>query len=37
METKLQKISLVVQWSELLTTGHEVPGSIPGSVMEIFP
>ena len=28
--------SLVVQWSELLTTDHEVPGSIPGSTMGIF-
>ena len=29
--------SLVVWWSELLTTKHEVPGSIPGSTMGIFP
>ena len=29
--------SLVVWWSELLTTNHEVPGSIPGSTMGIFP
>ena len=29
--------SLVVWWSELLTTYHEVPGSIPGSTMGIFP
>ena len=28
---------LVVWWSELLTTNHEVPGSIPGSIMGIFP
>ena len=28
--------SLVVWWSELLTTNHEVPGSIPGSTMGIF-
>ena len=28
--------SLVFQWSELLTTNHEVPGSIPGSTMGIF-
>ena len=28
--------SLVVEWSELLTTNHEVPGSIPGSNMGIF-
>ena len=24
---------LVAWWSELLTTNHEVPGSIPGSTM----
>ena len=29
--------SLVVGWSELLSTNHEVPGSIPGSTMGIFP
>ena len=29
--------SLVVQWSESLTTNHEVPGSIPGSTVGIFP
>jgi hypothetical protein len=29
--------SLVVKWSEFLTTDHEVPGSIPGSAMGIFP
>ena len=29
--------SLVVWWSELLTTNHEVPGSIPGSTIGIFP
>ena len=29
--------SLVVSWSELLSTNHEVPGSIPGSTMGIFP
>ena len=28
--------SLVVQWSESLTTNHEVPGSIPGSTVGIF-
>jgi hypothetical protein len=28
--------SLVVWWSELPTTNHEVPGSIPGSTMGIF-
>ena len=28
--------SLVVWWSELLTTNHEVLGSIPGSTMGIF-
>ena len=27
---------LVVQWSESLTTNHEVPGSIPGSTLGIF-
>ena len=27
---------LVVWWSELLATNHEVPGSIPGSAMGIF-
>ena len=27
---------LVVEWSELLTTNHEVPGSIPGSTMGIL-
>jgi len=27
----------VVWWSELLTTNHEVPGSIPGYTMGIFP
>ena len=31
------KTSLVVWWSELLNTNLEVPGSIPGSTMEIFP
>jgi hypothetical protein len=29
--------SLVVYLSEFLTTDHEVPGSIPGSAMGIFP
>ena len=29
--------SLVVWWSGSLTTNHEVPGSIPGSTMGIFP
>jgi hypothetical protein len=24
-------------WSEILTTNHEVPGSIPGSTVGIFP
>jgi hypothetical protein len=28
--------SLVVWWSQLLTTNHEVQGSIPGSTMGIF-
>ena len=27
---------LVVQWSELLITNHEVPGLIPGSTMGIY-
>ena len=30
------RTSLVVQWSESLTTNHEVPGSIPGSTVGIF-
>jgi hypothetical protein len=29
--------SLVAWCSELLTTNHEVPGSIPGSAVGIFP
>ena len=29
--------SLMAWWSELLTTNHEVPGSIPGSTMCVFP
>ena len=29
--------SLVVWWSHLLTPNHEVPNSIPGSTMGIFP
>ena len=29
--------SLVAWWSELLTTNHEVPGSIPGFTMCVFP
>ena len=32
-----QVTSLVVYWSESLTTNHEVPGSIPGSTVGIFP
>ena len=28
--------SLVVLWSESLTTNHEAPGSIPGSTVGIF-
>ena len=32
-----QRTSLVVWWSDLLTTNYEVPGSIPGSTMGIFP
>jgi len=27
----------VVYWSESLTINHEVPGSIPGSTVGIFP
>ena len=33
----LELTSLVTWWSELLTTNHEVPGSIPGSTMCVFP
>ena len=33
----LNQTSLVAWWSELLTTNHEVPGSIPGSNMCVFP
>ena len=33
----LNLTSLVVQWSRFLTTKHEVPCSIPGSNMGIFP
>jgi len=29
--------SLVVWWSESLTTNHEVPGSVLGSTVGIFP
>jgi hypothetical protein len=29
--------SLVAWWSGLLTTRHEVPGSIPGPAVGIFP
>jgi hypothetical protein len=29
--------SLVAWWSGLLTTSHEVPGSIPGPAVGIFP
>jgi hypothetical protein len=29
--------SLVVYWSEFLTTDYEVPGSVPGSTVGIFP
>ena len=35
--TTFIRISLVVWWSELLTTNNEVPGSIPGPTMGIFP
>ena len=34
--SKRKETSLVVQWSESLTTNHEVPGSIPGSTVGIF-
>ena len=34
---KCRETSLVVQWSESLPTNHEVPGSIPGSTVRIFP
>jgi hypothetical protein len=35
--THFQRMTcLVVEWLELLATNHEVPGSIPGSTMEIF-
>ena len=33
---KMATTSLVAWWSELLTTNHEVTGSIPGSTMGIF-
>ena len=29
--------SIAVYWSESLPTNHEVPGSIPGSTVGIFP
>jgi len=32
-----QLTSLVAWWSELLTTNHEVPDSIPGSTICVFP
>jgi hypothetical protein len=32
-----QLTSLMAWWSELLTTNHEVLGSIPGSAVGIFP
>jgi hypothetical protein len=34
--TIMGQTSLVVWWSELLTTNHEVPGLIPGCTMVIF-
>jgi len=38
MHTNYYKMtSLVVYWSESLTTNHEVPGSIPGSTVGRFP
>ena len=36
VNTYTNVLSLVVWWSELPTTNHEVPGSIPGSTMGIF-
>ena len=33
----IRSTSLVVLWSESLPTNHEVPGSIPGSTVGIFP
>jgi hypothetical protein len=36
-ERAIHKTSLVVYWSESLTTNHEVPGSIPCSTVGIFP
>ena len=33
---KCHLTSLVVWWSELLTTNHEVPATIPGSTMGFF-
>ena len=36
IKTCLATTSLVVWWSELLATNHEVPGSIPRSTMGIF-
>ena len=33
----LNTTSHVVEWSESLHTNHEVPGSIPGSTVGIFP
>ena len=37
LEFYINKTSLVVQWSESLTTNHDVPGSIPVSTVGIFP
>ena len=33
----VDQTSLVAWWSELLTTNHEVPGSIPSSTVCVFP
>ena len=33
----LNLTSLVVWWSESLSTNHEIPGSIHGSTVGIFP
>ena len=35
--TLQSQTSLEGWWSEFLTTSHEVPGSIPGSTMCVFP
>ena len=37
VSTSWNSTSLVAWWSEFLTTNHEVPGSIPGSTICVFP